>query len=340
MNRWRRSIACRRTSTAARHEDFAIREVVERYRNESGIFLGGVPMIVDDMITFIKKDLNVFGVGMVLLLVGVLYLEFRRIRWVVLPLLTCIASVYAMMGLLGLMKLDVTVVSSNFTSLQLILTLQLAVHLVGHYNELLLKHPSQGNRELVRDAVREVFVPAFYCQLTTIVGFASLITCDILPIVNFGWMMCMGLVVSLVNIFLILPVGMVMLPKPQPVAEENQFGHGITSVCAGFVQRRRGVIFGLAAVFAAATVIGCFRIEVENSFIDYFKKTTEIYKGMKFIDDKMGGTTPLDVIVQFRQTKKLMHRVVRPTVSSAILRNLRKRRRIRQNTGILRTNLK
>jgi predicted RND superfamily exporter protein len=173
-----------------RHEDLiAIRKIVRKYQNESAIVLGGVPMIVDDMISFIKSDMKVFGAGMTLLLVGLLYLEFRRIRWVILPLLTCLASVFTMMGLLGLFKFDVTVISSNFTSLQLILTLQLAVHLVGHYRELLSLHPEKPNFELVRESVHRVFVPAFYCQLTTIVGFASLIACDILPVVNFGWMM-------------------------------------------------------------------------------------------------------------------------------------------------------
>ena len=289
------------TDRARRHEDIAaIRRLIAGHSSEAGFILGGVPMIVDDIISFIRKDLKVFGLGMVLLLIGTLYMEFRRLRWVVLPLLTCIASVFAMMGLLGLLRLDVTVVSSNFTSLQLILTLQLAVHLVGHYNELLSLHPGASNRELVREAVGEVFVPAVYCQLTTVVGFASLIACDILPIVNFGWMMCMGLGVSLVNIFVILPAGMMLLPKPEPVSEERQFAHPLTSACARFVERRKGLILVVAGVFSLATVAGCMRLEVENSFIDYFRKSTEIYRGMKFIDQNLGGTTPLEIVIDLK----------------------------------------
>lgn len=285
----------------ARHEDLAgIRKIVQPYQNEAKIILGGVPMIIDDMLSFIKNDLAIFSIGMLLLLIVTLYVEFRRVRWVVLPLLTCVASVFAMMGLLGLLRFDVTVVSSNFTSLQLILTLQLAVHMVGHYNELLARHPDATNHDLVREAVRGVFVPIVYSQLTNIAGFASLILCDILPVVNFGWMMCMGLVVSLANIFLILPVGMLLLPKPTPASGENQFYHPLTSACARFVERRKGFVLVVACGFIVATVIGCMRLEVENSFINYFKKSTEIYRGMKFVDEELGGTTPLDILLEFK----------------------------------------
>lgn len=285
-----------------RHEDLkAIRKIVDQYKREAKIVLGGVPMIVDDMISFIKSDLKVFSTALVLLLILLLYIEFRRLRWVVLPLLTCFFSIFTMMGLLGFFRFDVTVVSSNFISLQLILTLQLAVYLVGRYNELVALHPNASNRQLVREAVRGVFVPIVYSQLTNIAGFSSLITCDILPVVNFGWMMSYGLVVSLANIFLILPIGMLLLPKPPLALPGSEFVHPLTSFCARFVERHRGVVLSIAALFAIATAIGATRLKVENSFIDYFKKTTEIYRGMKFIDENLGGTTPLDVIVEFKQ---------------------------------------
>lgn len=282
------------------HQDIArIRGIIAAYKGQGQFILGGVPMILDDILTFIRKDLIVFGTGMIVLLIATLYVIFRRVLWVVLPLLCCLASVLAMMGLLGWMRMDVTVVSSNFTSLQLILTLALAVHLVGHYNELLALKPDAPNRELVKEAVGVVFIPALHCQLTTVVGFASLIACDIVPIVNFGWMMSVGLVVSLINIFLILPVGMMLLPKPPPVTQEMQFGHGFTMACAGFVARSSRLILTVAAALSLVIAFGCMNLEVENSFINYFKKSTEIYRGMKFIDQKLGGTTPLDVTIDF-----------------------------------------
>jgi len=286
-----------------RHEDVArIRLLIGRYRSEASLFLGGVPMIVDDMISFIKNDLRVFGVGMLLFLILTLGVLFRRPRWVFLPMLCCAASAVLMVGLLGLCRWDVTVVSSNFISLQLIFTMSFAIHIVVRYRELLRKDPEKGNEELVLDAVRDTFIPCLYSALTTMAGFCSLVICDILPVVNFGWMMTMGLGVSLAVTFLLLPAGLILLPKLPPAAETD-IGLPVTSFFARFAERRRNLIFGVSLIVAVATGVGLSRLEVENSFIDYFKETTEIYRGMEFIDRNLGGTTPLDVLIDLGKPK-------------------------------------
>ncbi|MCG7840848.1 MAG: MMPL family transporter [Methanomassiliicoccales archaeon] len=286
----------------ARHQDIQdIRRIIGAYRSKAGFILGGVPMIVDDIITYVKNDLKVFGVGMFLLLVGTLYVMFRRIRWIVLPLACCFFSVFVMLGLLGLAHWDVTVVSSNFVSLQLILTLSLAIHIVVRYTELLGLRPQASNREVMRDAVCDVFVPSLYCQLTTIAGFSSLMFCGILPVMNFGWMMTMGLGVSLVITHLFLPAAAVLLPRPPATFVEMKFGTPFTSFCARMVQGYRGWILAAGAILTFVTVIGCLRLEVENSFINYFKSSTEIFRGMKFIDRNLGGTTPLEITLDFQE---------------------------------------
>jgi predicted RND superfamily exporter protein len=282
-----------------RHEDVAaIRAVIARHRGGAELFLGGVPMIVDDIISFIKNDLRLFGLGMLGLLIGALGLIFRRKRWILLPILSCMGSVVTMMGLLGLTGWDVTVVSSNFISLQLIFTMSLAIHITVRYRELLRRTPNKENRALIREAVGATFIPCLYATLTTIAGFASLVFCDILPVVSFGWMMTMGLAVSMVVTFLLLPAGIAMFRKP-PAEEEYDFGEKLTGWFARLTEYRPITIFATTAVVLSATMIGCLRLEVENSFIDYFKKTTEIYQGMKFIDRNLGGTTPLDVVLDF-----------------------------------------
>jgi len=282
-----------------RHEDIqAIRQLIDRHREGAELFLGGVPMIVDDIISFIKNDLRVFGAGMMLLLVFTLGLIFRRKRWIVLPMVACLGSVVTMMGLLGLTGWEVTVVSSNFISLQLIFTMSLAIHIVVRYLELLRESPGASNRALVREAVAATFIPCLYATLTTIAGFASLVFCDILPVVSFGWMMVMGLSVSMVVVFVLLPAGIVVFGKSPPQGE-TIFGHRLTRWFANLTEHRPAVIFGTTALVAAVTVFGFLRLQVENSFIDYFKSTTEIYRGMKFIDRNLGGTTPLDVVLNF-----------------------------------------
>ncbi len=281
------------------HADIeSIRGILDGYRGKDRLYLGGVPMIVDDIVTFIRSDLMIFGVGMILLLLATLGVIFRRLRWVVLPMLCCACSALVMMGLLGFLGWEVTVVSSNFVSLQLIFTMSLTIHLIVRFREFLRTRSDLDNRALIRETVGHTFVPCLYASLTTIAGFSSLIVCDILPVSTFGWMMTLGILVSLTVTFVLFPAASMLVRKP-PAAEESDFGLPLTSFFGRLTERRGPLILVGSAVVAIVTVVGTQRLKVENSFIDYFKESTEIYQGMEFIDRELGGTTPLDVILDF-----------------------------------------
>ncbi|MBI3297997.1 MAG: MMPL family transporter [Elusimicrobia bacterium] len=285
-----------------RRDDIAaIRRVITGFSVESRIHLGGVPMIVDDIISMIRKDVAVFGVGMIVYLVCLLSLIFRSVRYAALPLLTSVLSVVVMVGILGFWHWDVTIVSSNFISLQLVFTIEIGVHFMMRYRELLRENPDWSNEVLVAAAVRGTFEPMFYAILTTIAGFASLVFCDIVPIVSFGWMMTMGLCITLAMAYVLIPSLLLLLGKPKAVPQdaELEFGHGVALFFARVADRRPGLVYGVSAAFTVLTVVGCMRLEVENSFISYFKKSTDIYQGMAFIDQHLGGTTPLDVVLNF-----------------------------------------
>lgn len=289
-------------SRVAQHETIlAVRSIMDKYRNGADLFLGGASMIADDMITFIKSDLRIFGVGVFIMLVGMLGVIFRRIRWIVLPMLCCFLSVVAMMGVLGIFDWKVTVISSNFISLQLIITLAIAVHLIVRYREFQQTHPDMDQQTLVRNTIRTKFVPCLYAVLTTIAGFSSLLLCDIKPVINFGWMMSAGITFSLLLTFVLFPASMVLMKKPKPAANPNKSGNSfsLTPALARFTEANGTLILVITVVLTVLSIMGAARLAVENSFIDYFKENTEIYQGMKVIDQKLGGTTPLDVIVQF-----------------------------------------
>jgi predicted RND superfamily exporter protein len=284
----------------AQHKNIqAVRAVLDRYRADADLFLGGISMVADDMITFIKSDLEVFGIGVFFLLILMLGIIFRKMRWILLPMLCCFLSVVAMMGILAAFDWEVTVISSNFISLQLIITLSIVVHLIVRYREIQAANPQFDRRALVLNTVRTKFTPCLYATLTTIAGFGSLLLCDIKPVINFGWMMSAGLVVSLLLTFILFPVGIILLRKPESPSETKGSKFSPVPFFAGFTQNHGAVIMMFTAVLSVATVIGVSRLVVENSFIDYFKQSTEIYQGMKLIDQKLGGTTPLDVIIQF-----------------------------------------
>ena len=285
---------------AKQHENIvAVRAIMDGYRDSGQLFLGGISMIADDLITYIKNDLRIFGVGVFVLLVLMLGLFFRNKRWIILPMLCCFLSVIAMLGVLGTFGWDVTVISSNFISLQLIITLAIAVHLIVRFREYQVTLPDADHRTLVQKTIQSKFVPCLFAVLTTIAGFTSLMLCDIKPVIHFGWMMSIGILISLALTFVLFPAGAMLVKKPKPPAPHKFIKFSFTKFLGRITETYGTAILILTLIFTIITLIGVSRLRVENSFIDYFKKSTEIYQGMKIIDQKLGGTTPLDVIVQF-----------------------------------------
>lgn len=280
----------------------AIRETMEPYRQDAILFLGGLSMITDDLISFVKSDLKVFGIGIFCFLVITLGVIFRRLRWIVLPMFCCALSALCMFGVLGLFGWEVTVISSNFVSLQLIITMAIAIHLIVRYRELRLKNPEAENRVLILETVRLKLQPCLFAALTTIAGFGSLLFCDIKPVINFGWMMTAGLVISLILTFLLFPSALMLLKVEQPW-KPGHSSFSFLPLLSRFTEKHGTLILGVSLITLVLSGVGISRLRVENAFIDYFKKSTEIYQGMKMIDQNLGGTTPLDVIVDLDQSK-------------------------------------
>ncbi|ORU90658.1 MAG: transporter [Cycloclasticus sp. symbiont of Poecilosclerida sp. M] len=274
----------------------AVRKIMDEHRHSASLFLGGVPMIVSDSIDFVRHDLLVFGLSVLAILVVILTLIFRRPRWVILSMLTCAVSGFSMIGMLGLLRWPITVVSSNFVLLLLILTLSLLVHLIVRYRELLAEKLESSQRELILETVKSKFVPCLYTSITTMVAFGSLVVSGIRPVIDFGWIMVIGISIAQVITFTLFPATLVLLGKEKPV-DEHDFTESITQFLARKNEQYGGRIISFFIVFALLSVWGFTKLTVENRFIDYYKDSTEIYQGMELIDRKFGGTTPLDVVI-------------------------------------------
>jgi predicted RND superfamily exporter protein len=289
--------ARREIVTDRQQSDIAsIREILDGHRNVAALRLGGLPMIVTDMLAYILKDVVVFGTGILLFLVGLLSTIFIRPRWVVLPMLCCLLSALLMVGYLGLVRWPVTVVSANFVALLLIFSLSLTVHLIVRYRELHTENPRADQRWLVANTVRDKFAPCAYTAATTMVAFASLIISGIRPVIDFGWMMVIGMAVVLVMAFTLFPSGLALLSAGVPQRHRDMTG-AITGFFAGLVLRRPVAMAISYVIVGVVSVFGINLLTVENRFIDNFKDSTEIYQGLVTIDRELGGTTPLDVIL-------------------------------------------
>ncbi len=279
-----------------------IRDVIKSYENIGKIHLGGIPMIADDMMTFIKSDIVVFGLGVLLFIIATLWYIFRKLIWILVPISSCFFSVIIMTGLLGLLGWKVTVISSNFIALMLILTMAMNIHMSTRFLQLKENFPDKNVLDILILTTKKMFWPILYTVMTTIIAFLSLIFSEIKPIIDFGWMMTMGLVISFIITFTLLPTLINFVPKKN-VSLIKYEKSKITSFLSKISQEYQKSIFVLTGIVILFSIIGISRLEVENSFINYFSKKTEIYKGMKLIDEKLGGTTTLEVILKFPKNK-------------------------------------
>ena len=272
-----------------------VRAVAQKYRDQSRIFVGGVPMIAADMLDFVQDDLVTFGASIILVMIAMLALIFRDYRWVVIPISVCTLSALFMLGILGYTDWRMTVISSNFVAVLLVVALALAIHLVVRYRELEAREPNMLRAERAVMAARLMFVPCFYTAVTTMVAFTSLVVAGIKPVIDFGWMMTAGIVVAFVVSFLLVPALIAVLPDSGAKGAADNLS--MTKWFATVVERFGGVVLSVAALLVFLVALGLSRLQVENRFIDYFKDTTEIYQGMELLDSRLGGTIPLDIIL-------------------------------------------
>ena len=275
-----------------------IREIIKSFSDIGKIHLGGIPMIADDMMTFIKSDIFTFGIGVFLFIVLTLWYVFRKFIWILIPISSCFLSVLIMTGFLGIMGWKVTVISSNFIALMLILTMAMNIHMSTRYLQLKTTSENKPTNELIYLATSKMFWPIAYTVLTTICAFLSLIFSEIKPIIDFGWMMTFGLITSFIVTFTLLPSLLNLMASEKIDVQEKSFTN-FTGFLANCSITKKKLIYVISILLIILSIFGISKLKVENSFINYFSKDTEIYRGMKLIDEKLGGTTPLDIILKF-----------------------------------------
>ena len=280
------------------------REIISKYKGDAEIYLGGGPMISTDTIQFILNDIVFFGFAVGLLFISVLGFIFRQIRWILLPLISAFISAIVVTGLISFAGLKVTVVSANYIALLMIIAISLTMHLVVRYQELLSKNSELSQKEIVLMASTQMFIPCLYTALTTIVAFLSLIISDIKPITDFGLLMATSIVIAFLVTFSFFPAVISKLPKKKKDYVEDQ-SSGITlSIFQIFKYSRIKIIF-FSLIILGLSILGISMLSVENKFIDYFKSDTEIYKGLSLIDEKLGGTAPLDLVINAPVTEQI-----------------------------------
>ena len=272
------------------------RNAMNEFRDGGDIYLGGTAMIASDMIGFIKSDLQYFALGVLIMFVVTLSMIFKKLRWVTMPLVSSALIALFVIGFLGWMDWRVTVVSSNFISLLLIISISLTIHLIVRYQELFETHSSATRQELVAMTLTQMLKPCFYTALTTIIAFASLGVSEIKPVIDFGKMMVAGIFFAFLFSFILFPIFMLLFASDKG-RESRDFSKGVTVIFSSITDKLGNYISLIAIALFSISIYGINQLTVENRFIDYFKPSTEIYKGMDLLDTKLGGTAPLDIVI-------------------------------------------
>jgi len=278
-----------------------IRSHISKYKSQASINLSGIPMIVEDLINYVKKDIVIFGSGVFIFMLITLWIIFRDIKWVIFPLLSCLISIALMIGTLGYLNWKVTVISSNFISIMLVLTMEINIHYIQRYKQFQDLYPKKKETELTQLTANGIFQSILYGVFITIIGFLSFIFCDIRPVIDFGYMMSVGLIISMLVTMILLP-SLIIQFKPKIAKQDKSKNSKFFRNLADFAINKKLLIIFSSTAILLASFYGSSKITVENSFINYFNKDTEIYKGMKLIDEKLGGTTPLEIIVNFKDS--------------------------------------
>ena len=268
-----------------------IRFIISNADDQHLYFLGGVEMITNDVINFVKNDIIIFSISVILIIIIVLFYIFRQIIWVTICLSSSLYSLLVIFGILGFFQIEVTAISSNFSALIFILSISMNIHIINYYRQLNI------SENYLSTALKNMFWPCLYTTLTTIIAFGSLLVTDIKPIIDFGYVMIIALITSLLCSFTILPLLILILINNNNSKKNYLLKFNLNSL---FLENPYKILL-ISILFFMISIGGILKLGVENSFVNYFKKNTEIYKGMKLIDNKLGGTTPLDIILHFNK---------------------------------------
>jgi hypothetical protein len=285
----------KRLTEVRNREVQAIRGIAEKYEDDADIYLGGVHVLGYQLVQIVRNDLVVFGAAIAFLIAILLLALFRELRWIVIAFACCLTSIVCTIGLFGLLGFKATVISANFVALQLILTLALVVHLTVQYREYARTRKEWSQARLIRETMRNKTPPSLYTGITTAMGFASLLASGIQPVISFGWMMAIAMAISLTVTLVLFPALLTILNWRTEVDEAGRIGR-ILGGLANLAISRSGLIGISAVLLLGVCVAGFLRLDVENSFINYFSDSTDVHRELTFVDRNLGGSTPLDIV--------------------------------------------
>ncbi|MGH1537232.1 MAG: efflux RND transporter permease subunit [Gammaproteobacteria bacterium] len=275
----------------------AVRGILATEDNKGQFYLAGAPLIGNDMKEYVAKDIRTFGVAILAIMVVVLFLFFRKPAWIFLALICAVLNVILVAGLASLLGFQLTIISSNFVALLIIFSVTLSIHVIIRYQEIQALHPNDSVEDEIKATISQIITPCSYMVLTSAIAFLSLVVSDINPVIIFGYIMILGLFCAFLLTFTVLPA-LIKLIKPKSRShEKDKSADFLENVLEVIVNNKKLTLTILVGMFAL-NIYGISQLTVENRFIDYFKKSTDIYQGLELVDKDLGGTVPLEIMLE------------------------------------------
>lgn len=269
-----------------------------RPKLDESVRLSGLPIINIVLREHIKADIGTFGVVALSVFTLTFLAIYRKLRWVAFPILSCVIPVVLMLALMVVLNYKVTVITSNMPVLLFVLTLPYTVYFIERYLERRAANPAEDPQVTSTLAPLEIWPPCLFSVLATMAGTAAHIPSGIIPVRVFGIMMTIGMAFSLGVVMLFLPSTVVGLPAVagRAAGPATEARGPLKLLLTLVLKAPLAVVLFSLAVFGVS-IWGMTRIRVETKFIDYFHQKSEIYQGLDYIDNRMGGTTPFEVLL-------------------------------------------
>lgn len=276
----------------------AIRRIAAAWGGRLGspVRLSGICVINVNLVEHLRHDLRVFGLAALALFLLTFLLIYRRVRFVLLPLVASALPVVLIVGAMAASGMTITIVTSSLPLLLFVLLLPYTVYFVEAYRERQRLEPSESGPASTLTAATAIFWPCLLSCTTTMAGFAALRTSLTRPVRDFGVMFAVGMALGLLTVFLAVPALSHPLRKPRPPSPARPRGPlGLVRVFAELSVSRPVAVVLAATLVLGASLAGMLRLTAQSKFTSYFRTGTEVYQGLEFVDQHMGGTTPLEI---------------------------------------------
>ena len=280
-----------------------VREVAAKWQPDLAepVRLSGIPLINITMFENIQHDLVVFGIASLAIFTLAFGLVYRRWRFVLMPMICCLLAPVVMLGALAYKDIPVALVTSNMPVLLFVLMLPYNVYFIERYRERRSRHPEESGMDSSMEALRMIAIPCLFSCATTLAGFVALSTSRIIPIRDFGKMMTIGMVVGFCIVFLFIPALSSRLKALRVERRgdgiEPRRSRGLVKLLERVTLARPAAVLLVSLFVLAVSVFGVSKLTAESKFTSYFWPGSEVYEGLEFIDQNMGGTTWIEVIL-------------------------------------------